>query len=225
MEAYIDIRERAKIEELLSYWNNNLKSLKHITHMSTKQNRVGDLITSDGLVGIERKSESDFIPSLLSDKLKQQLYELKQNFTYPFLFVEGYDSIFDCMIKNPRVHPNSIRGGFVSVLAHSRVPISFVGSFYTPIVLHMIEKFYDGKNVTEKDYNPIRREVTKKDYAKYFVRGLTGIGETYKEPILKHFNNSIKNIVNASEEDFKKIQGIGSITAKKIVEVLKWKYV
>ena len=220
IKVYVDSRERDKIILLKNYFNKNKLKFLDIDSISVKTLPVSDLCTSDGLVGIERKSKADFISSLIQGKLKQQLYELKQNFKNPFLFVEGYNGLMDCILQNPKIHPNVILGATASVMAHSKVPITYVGDFYVPVSLMVIEKFYDGKEMTDKDYNPIRPTASVKDYKKYIVKGLPGIGDVSAETLLCHFGYSIRNIVNSSVEELVKIPGIGEKTAKKILEVL-----
>lgn len=160
--------------------------------------------------------------------MKQQLHELHENFKHAFLFVEDYDGITDCIASNPQLHPNVIVGIVSSSFGHNRVPICFVGDFYVPVVLHMIEKFYDGKYEEYKNevYSPLRqgfipskKKSTKKDFQKYIVMGLPDIGATERDRILQHFNYSLKRIVNADYKEFMEIEGIGEKKAKAIWEI------
>jgi len=221
MKVFIDSREQDKIQQIISYWKQSQKRFPNISEIEVKTLATSDLCTSDALVGIERKSEADFIGSICSGKLKQQLYELKQNFENAFLFIENFEGIFDCITKTPQVHHNVIIGSIASVFAHSKVSVCFVGDFYIPIVLTTIEKFYDGKEYTDKEYTPLRRAVTKGEYKLNIIKGLPGIGATNAESLLSHFNNSIKNMVNASIEQYMEIDGIGKIKAQQIKEILE----
>ena len=221
VKVYVDIRERDKIILLTNYFQKNKDKLKHIDSIEAKLLQVADVCTSDGKVGIERKSKADFIGSVVQGKLKQQLYELKQNFEYPFLFIEDFNGLIDCITYySGRFHPNVIVGAVTSTLAHSKVPILFVGDLFVPITLKTIEKFYDGKEYTDKEYTPLRPNATTKDYKLRIVESLPNVGKEKAEQILKHFNYSIKSLVNASYEDLLQIPGIGNKTAKKIMEVL-----
>jgi len=225
MKVYIDSREQDKIQNIIKYWKQNQKKFPHINEIEVRTNETSDVCTSDGLLGIERKSAADFIGSICSNRLKQQLHELKENFDYPFLFVEDFDGILDCITQCPQVHPNVVIGSIASAFAHSKVPICFVGSFYTPITLTTIEKFYDGKDIKyEKDYSPIRRAVTKEDYKKNIVIGLPYIGLTEGEKLLQAYDNSIYKLVKTAVEnndDLLKVEGIGKVKAQKIKEVLE----
>ena len=222
MKVYIDSRERDKSQKIYAYWKLNQKKFSHIESIDTKVLASGDVCTSDGFVGIERKSKADFVGSVCSGKLRQQLFELKQNFENAFLLVEGYDSIKDCIEKTPQIHPNVFIGITSSSLAHWRVPITYVGNFYIPILLSTIEKFYDGNTEKyEKNYTPIRRSTTKNEHKLNIVTGLPDIKDVLAKSLLSHFNNSIREIANADEEELMRIKGIGKNKAQKIVKLLK----
>ena len=221
MKVFIDSREQDKIQTIINYWEAEKKRFPHITEIDIRTSATSDICTSDGFVGVERKSAADFIGSVCGGKLKQQLYELKQNFEHAFLLVEDYDGIMDCIQQNPNVHPNVILGAIASTFAHSRVPMCFVGAFYTPIVLRLIEKFYDGKEYTDKDYVPIRRAATKNEEKMNIIIGIPNIGFTEGEKLLQHFDYKISNIVNASIEELMKVENIGKKKAQRIKEVLE----
>jgi len=227
MKVYIDSREQETIQRVIKYWKSfKDKWFKHINEIEVRTSDTSDICTSDGFVGIERKSSADFISSICgSGRLKQQLYELQTNFEHAFLFVEDYDGIMDCITSNPQIHPHVILGTYASVLAHSKVPICFVGDFYAPVALLTIEKFYDGKEAKyQQEYTPIRRSITKEDHQMNIVMGLPNIGVSDGKKLLQHYNNSIYKLVKESIENNEKlleIDGIGKKKAEKIKEVLQ----
>jgi len=53
----------------------------------------------------------------------------------------------------------------------------------------------------------------------YLLQGLPQVGPMLAKRLLKHFK-SVSNVVNASVQDLKEIDGIGKVSAKKIREVL-----
>ena len=219
MEVYIDSREQETGQRMLTYWERNKLRFKHIENVSIRTNKAGDVCTDDGYIGFERKKE-DFVPSIFGGKLKKQLFELKQNFTHAFLFVEGYDGIMDCIEKNLSVHPEVIHGAIDSAFAHCRVPVTFVGPFYIPRVFGIIEKFYDGKEMTSETYNPIRRACTREEEQLNILIGINGIGFVEGKKLLQTFNNSIASIISAPIEELMKVERIGRTKAKHIKEVL-----
>ena len=226
MKVYIDSREQDKIQQLFDFWKKFKNKYNYIEKIETRTLATSDICTSDGLVGFERKSSSDFIGSICGGGLKKQLHELKQNFKFSFLFIEDYNGILDCIEDNPQVHPNVIFGAIASACAHSKVPVTFVGDFYTKLVFETIEKFYDGKDnqYESKEYNPVRRTATKKDYQKNIIMGLPNIGIIEGVKLLQQYDNSIYKFVRGAVENNKeltKIERIGPIKAKKIKEVLE----
>ena len=220
MKVYIDSNEQTTINRVIKYWESRKKDFPHIDSVTRKHLASSDICTSDGLVGGERKSSKDFISSICGGRLKKQLYELKQNFKYAFLFIEDYDSILDCMSKNPQVHPNVILGTTASALAQG-VSVTYVGPFYPQLALQTIEKFCDGR--VEKyasEYNPIRRAVSKKDNQLNICIGLPNVQPTRAVKLLSKFK-TIQGITNASIDELKEIDGIGDKIAKGIYESVR----
>jgi len=52
---------------------------------------------------------------------------------------------------------------------------------------------------------------------------LPGVGPGLAKPLLREFK-SVKNVVNASVDDLKKVEKIGSVKAKRIKEVFDSEY-
>jgi len=57
----------------------------------------------------------------------------------------------------------------------------------------------------------------------YIVSALPGVGGGLAKPLLREFK-TVKNIVNASEEELKKVNLIGEKKAKKIKEIVDKEY-
>ena len=222
MKVHIDTKEQNKIQQVISYYESHKDKYEYIESVTPKHLIVGDTSTNDGVIGIERKSPADFIPSIIKGTLQKQLIELKQNYQIPLLVVEGYDGLQDCILKNPDVHPNTIIGMTTSSLTHYGVPIQFVGGFYEPFILGTINKLYDGKHFQrQNDYTPFRRAISRDDELLNIVIGIQKVGVLDGRKLLHAFDNRISNIVNASLDDIMKIPGFGKKKAKHIVEILK----
>lgn len=222
MQVFIDSREQEMIQKLTTYFESNKDKYPNITSMEVKTLPSGDLCTSDNYFGCERKSPSDFISSLVSGKLRQQLIELKQTYQNPLFIVEGYDGMQDCILKNAgTVNPNVIIGATTSSLSHYNIPIQYVGGLYEKFTLSLINKFYDDKQQRyQSEYSPVRRAATSAEYKMNLIKALPGVGSTIATNLLQHFSNSISAIVNASPEELTTIEGIGKERAKQIKEVL-----
>ncbi|HLG40788.1 MAG TPA: ERCC4 domain-containing protein, partial [Chitinophagaceae bacterium] len=81
--------------------------------------RAGDYIINE-VIGVERKSAEDFVQSIISNRLFEQLSRLKKSVARPLLIVEG----------NPyktthTIHAHSIRGALLSALLAWQVPVMF----------------------------------------------------------------------------------------------------
>ena len=222
-KVYVDSREQDKIPKLLSHFDANKEKYPHIDSIEVRKLLTSDLATDDGNIGIERKSSKDFVSSFCSDHLKQQLFELRTNYKTPLLVVEDYDGIMDCITRNPQLHPNAILGVSSSALAHNGVPIQFVGPFYIPFVLQLVEKTYDGQREQYEnlEYTPVRRSWTNDNMKLNILVGLPNINEITGRKLLSHFNNSIQRITQSSLEELQEIPGVGPERAKKIKEILE----
>lgn len=215
----VDSRETKKIPSFKEYVKS--EKTKIIDEIKVVTSQVGDVYSSDGLIGIERKSEDDFISSIYNKQIEKQLRELRDNFTYPFLFIE-YEGIMDVISKNPNTNPEMIIGEISSIMARQKVTVCFVSDFYVPIVCKTIEKFYDGKTTTRDiEYTPIRRGSTIKELKLDIITRIPGIKAQKGMKLLEHFNYSISEITSAEIEEIIEITGIGKASAKKIKEIFK----
>jgi Fanconi anemia group M protein len=193
--------------------------------IDTKQLLTADFIintrTIDGKiqsVGIERKTQSDFLNSIIDRRLLNQLIILKENFDLPILILEGEENIY--AMRN--FHPNSIRGMLTTIALDFQIPIIPTKNYKdTAAFLENIAKRL------EKSRKPISlltktKPVATKELQEYIIASLPGIGPTISKNLLKEFR-TIKNIMNADEKDLQKVNKIGKIKAgeiKKIIEEL-----
>jgi ERCC4-type nuclease len=226
MKICIDSRERDMIEPFHKFIK--AKKSNIITDYDIGTYDSGDVHSGDGLVGIERKA-GDFVTSMESGRLEQQLTELKENFVFPFLFIE-YDSFIAMIQDNLGYNPKALVGQLTSIAARFQISIHWTGNYRTikpplephpyfvPYTVRTIEKFYDGRTDQKKrTYTPIRRTASpqevKLDIASRFPR----VGRTKGLRLLEHFG-CIKNITNASKEELKQVKGIGDGLATEIYE-------
>ncbi|MEW6063342.1 MAG: ERCC4 domain-containing protein [Nanoarchaeota archaeon] len=70
-------------------------------------------------IGIEKKTQHDFLNSIIDKRILNQLALLKENFEIPLLVIEGATNIYE--IRN--FHPNSIRGMIASIIIDYQIPI------------------------------------------------------------------------------------------------------
>jgi ERCC4-type nuclease len=128
----------------------------------------------------------------------------------------------DLIQQNPKTNPEVIIGYLASVLARHKVTIMFVGQFYVPFVVKVIEKLYDGKTKTKQvEYVPTRRKPTLPETKVDIISRIPKIGVKKGNILLEHFDNSICKLANASEEEILKIPGFGPKLSKQIMEIFK----
>jgi len=224
----IDHRERYDsngndmIPKFIDYIKN--KEIPFIDDIKIVQSNVGDYFTPDYLVGIERKYK-DFVSSMMSGKLDQQIKELKDNFVHPYLFIE-YSGLIHMIADNPGTNPESIQGELASLLVRHNITIIFTGDLFIPFVCKVISKHYDGKNKTKQiEYTPIRgkakkRDPTSKEIKLDIISRIPRLGMKKGNLLLERFDDSIIKIANASVKELQLTDGIGKKLAESIKETL-----
>ena len=86
-------------------------------------------------------------------------------------------------------------------------------------MLKIIDKITDEKD-SLGEYNPFRPSPNKKDWKVHNLASLPNISIQTAEKILEHFK-TLKDFYNADLEELMKVEGIGEIKAKKILEVIR----
>jgi Fanconi anemia group M protein len=132
----------------------------------------------------------------------------------PILLIEG--NPYNTNLKFDRM---AIKGALISAEAIWYVPVIFSRSKEDTKDIFMLI----GKQIESYiDVVPLRggyRPKRLKSKQLYLLQGLPQVGPMLAKRLLKHFK-SVSNVVNASVQDLKEIDGIGKVSAKKIREVL-----
>ncbi|MBW7890928.1 MAG: hypothetical protein H3C48_07870 [Chitinophagaceae bacterium] len=170
---------------------------------------AGDYIVN-GTIGIERKSAEDFVQSIINNRLFDQIARLKRSVSRLLLIIEGnpYTTAHE-------MHPNAIRGAILSVLISWQVPIIFSKDKKDTAALLLTIAQQDlatpSKIAALKNYRP------KKPHSRrlFFLQAIPGIGPALATRMIVEFG-SLKAVINASEEELKKVEGIGKNKAKNI---------
>ena len=165
-------------------------------------------------VGIERKTVSDLLNSIIDKRLINQLIILKENFDIPLLIIEGEENLY----KIRDFHPNTIRGIILTVAVDFQIPIIYSRGIkdtcqFLLLLAKRLEKPRKPFSLLDR-----KKPLTLKEQQLYFIESFPGIGPTIAKSLLKEFR-SIKNIINASEGDLKKVDKIGKNKAKLIYKL------
>jgi len=213
-----------KQEEVLIYADYREKAsgtIKKLIDMGAKINlqnlEVGDYLLSDRAV-CEIKTVPDFVDSIIDRRLLSQLANLRK-YECPFIIIEGMEDLF----TQRNIHPNAIHGMIATIILDFRIPIIYTKSpNETAGQLHAIAKQEQIAKKTDFTLHTAK-PLTLREQQEYIVSALPGIGGILAKPLLKEFG-SITKVVNATEEDLKKVELIGEKKAKRIREVLDSEY-
>ncbi len=173
--------------------------------------KVGDYIVKN--TAIERKTISDFIGSMINQRLRNQLEELQQ-YENKLLIIEGIYEQELYSDDDARVHANAIRGFLLSIVLKYKIPIIFTKNAEDTAKFILV---LSRKKETETKINPRKKSLNKKEQLQFIIEGFPGIGPKTAKKLLEKFK-TIKKITNSSEKDLEKILGKKAEIIKQIIE-------
>jgi ERCC4-related helicase len=174
---------------------------------------VADYQVSDD-IALERKTNGDFISSIMDKRLYKQAKELVDNFKKPLMIIEGSE------LYSGFIHPNAVRGAMASITVDFGIPI--IPTRSPEDTAAMIYRIAVREQTHEKSDIQIRTEkkpLTTWEQQLYIVESLPNVGPVTARKLLEEFK-SVKAVINASEEDLKRVEGIGDKIAKRILRVI-----
>ncbi|MDO5847961.1 MAG: DEAD/DEAH box helicase [Methanobrevibacter sp.] len=199
----------------------NSKVIRHLHEMGmdvqVKTMSVGDYQVSDE-VAIERKTAKDFVDSILDKRLFKQANDLREEFKKPIIILEG-DNFYSGFIN-----PNAIRGTMASIALD--FGISIIPTRNSQDTAAMLKRIAIREQKGEKSQISIRTEkkpVNMWEQQLFIIESLPNVGPVNAKRLLEHFG-SVSNVINASEEELQKVEGIGKKIAKNIRKVVDSKY-
>ncbi|WP_256295928.1 DEAD/DEAH box helicase [Haloarchaeobius salinus] len=182
---------------------------------------VGDYVLSDR-VAVERKSVSDFLDTLTgSDRsLFEQLRDLSGHYARPVLIIEGTDSL----VGTRDIHPNAVRGALASLAVDFGVSVLRTESEAdTRDLLAVIAGREQTTNDREVSVHGEKAKKTLTEQQEYVVGAIADIGPVTARSLLAHFG-TVEDALSATEEDLLEVDGVGSVTAERIREVVGSQY-
>ncbi|MCL5018243.1 MAG: helix-hairpin-helix domain-containing protein [Candidatus Pacearchaeota archaeon] len=163
--------------------------------------KVADYLVNN--VAIERKTISDFISSMINQRIKRQLEEIQQ-YEKKFLIIEGIDEqelYSDDSTEG--VSANAIRGFLLSIILKFRIPVIFTKNFEdTARFINVLAR----KKEKESSLNVSKKTLNKKERMQFILEAFPGVGPKTAKKLLEEFK-TIKNIMNASAENLEKAIG------------------
>jgi len=173
--------------------------------------KIGDYQINN--IIIERKTFQDLISSMLSKRLIEQLLNMQQ-YEKKLLIIEGKEN--KELFENSKLNPNSIKGLLLSISLEMNIPIiQTKNEEETAIYLYLLAK-KQLKPSSEISFHS-RIPKTKEEQKKYILESFPNIGPKTAEKLLKEFK-TIKNIINATQENLEKIIGKRAQDLKDLVD-------
>ena len=182
-----------------------------ISHLHTGQ---GDVASRK--VSIERK-EDDLLPSLFDGRRLRQLGAMREEAEFSFVIItKSWEDIKrDAVEKN--MSTRTLLGYIASLCAVGYPPIFMPDHYDAANLMHrIVEKIEDD---VPRLYVPRPKSPKPKEYRDALVEALPKVGFKTRKKLIEKFG-SLSGLCNASIEELKEIEGIGSATAEKIYAVL-----
>jgi len=178
---------------------------------------LGDFVLSDRVI-VEKKTVQDYVKSIIDKRLFQQLKAMKDNFERPILIIEGEESLYGTL------QPNIIRGSLAAIAVDMAIPILWTKDMAdTAGVIYWIARREQLQEKREINLRNKKTPETTEEKQEYLVASLPDISRVRSKALLKYFE-SPKNVFNATEEELRKVNGIGKGIAEKIKRVLDSEY-
>lgn len=200
---------------------------------------VGDylVVTDHGVSMVERKTVNDFLSSVRSNRLWDQLLRMIKTekvlgylIKRKILLIQGnFEDYFNAIDSKSKydllVHWSQIMGAYLEVLYVYNIPIIHAenNTSFKAFMRILTKRETSGQNdkiPKAKWYRkPVKADLPVKDRKKYILSSLPYIGVRLAENLLLHFN-TISEVAHASIKELQKVPGIGKKKAKIIYKML-----
>lgn len=173
-----------------------------------EQLSVGDYMIDDEII-IERKTNTDFVQSIINGHLFDQCARLRKTGKLPLIIVEGNPFETRHTIK-----PESIKGALLAVSLSWQIPIiRSSGKEDTVRLMIMASKQQINTPVFVRRTG--RKPKIKQNRQHYFIQSLPYVGPALAQKLLAHFK-SIEQIILADVGSLEKVEGIGKTKATEL---------
>jgi len=211
-----EVKETPKQKIIIDYREKNSLVASYLIkagfEVEFKELKVADYIVKN--TAIERKTVQDFVSSMINKRLLKQIEELKQ-YENKLILVEGIEEQELYTDDETGVNGNAIRGFLLSITMKHGIPLIFTKNQKdTAKFISVLAK----KQEKEISFKAKKKTFNKKEQLQFIVEGFPGIGPKTAKKLLKEFK-TLKNIINASEEELKKVLGKKFFVIKDLSEV------
>jgi len=179
---------------------------------------VGDYVLSSR-IGVERKNVDDFLGSLIGGKLFKQIAQLRDAYARPILILEG-----EGLLTKRNISHNAIIGSFSSIIVDFGIPIiTTKDALETANFLHIMASREQRENKKTVAVRGEKTAMSLRERQQFIIEGLPNVSVVIARRLLNHFG-SIKDVVSASEEELRQVNGVGKQIASEILGVLHAQY-
>ncbi len=188
LNIIIDTRER-KLMKILD-------EKKDILNYTVEQLDIADIIISDD-VAIERKEGSDFVSSIMDNRLFEQMMRLKETYAKPILILEGLN---DNVFENTGMQINSIYGALCKVSYVMGISVVPTRSLHdTVIAIERIAFREQSKGIDTILSRKAPKSMSIEDRRAFIIEGLIDSGPKKAKELIEHYKtpyNVLKAIRN-----------------------------
>lgn len=173
----------------------------------------GDYVLSPE-VAVERKSATDFVLSVMSGRVFEQVGRMKLDFVRPVVMIEG-----NPYKTRSKIEASSIAGAISALVTVQKVSVVPTGDVKeTALMLATMARHLQEGLGYELVLHPKKPPATR-DAALYVISSLPGVGVTTASKLYDHFG-SIHAVMTSSMEGFLDVKGIGKKTAERIYNLI-----
>ncbi len=169
-------------------------------------------------LAIERRTGSSFLRGIMEKTLFTSAIYLREHFSIPILIIEG-----EMNYEYTMFNPQAVRGVLSSMmLLYGMNVLSTPNIEETVSLIAMIAR-QEQIGIRDISLIPKRKATDLADMQCRVVEMLPGCGMVMARDLLQYFG-SVKRIMNATEEEFRSVRGIGAKKAAEIYKVLNAEY-
>lgn len=181
---------------------------------------VGDYIVG-GELCIERKSASDFVSSVVSKRLFEQVRMLTEAYEKPILMLEG--ALSEALRFRKVGHPQ-VYGALAAVVSMGVTVLSTPDCFSTARVIYHLYRLSSGSSANlMREQNPVksveRRGSSIEVVQLNMIASIPGIDVELARRILLHFGTP-RRFFKAAPSELRRVEGLGRARIARIIEVL-----
>jgi len=224
MNLFIDHREVKVLHLIENFCKRNTSITYEVVQLP-----LGDFLLTRNKTGvlIERKSASDFLSSIRSNRLWDQLlrfmkastllgYTLKRK----LLLIHGtFDSF-----EPADTFWAPLMGAYMEILFVYDIPVILAENdeAFTQFMRILIQREVSGRNDLLPQSRWFRKhcsqDLPEMDKRRYILASIPSVGEVLAGNLLDHFG-SVAAVANASEKQLQKVAGVGKMKARKIYHI------